>query len=149
VVNPGCGIYVEVVGPELVDVVLLEVGSSLADLTVPATAFPTGEFVSVAVHADEENVEAGQEVGKLEPPAAVLDDVVDHELFPAEARAGMQRWKPVEEDRSEVLGPGERSRHVAATGEGAAVYELVAAQVEERLVEDVLELTGESRLPRA
>jgi len=96
VVDTGRGVDLEVVGPELVDLVLLDVGAPFARPTVSPTTFPARELVAVAVHADEEYIEVGQEVSKLEPPAAVLGDVIDDEVVPGRGQGGNTAVKAVE-----------------------------------------------------
>ena len=59
-VNARCGVDVEVVGPKLVNLVLLNVGAALADTAVPSVPFSAVELITVAVHADEEDVETGK-----------------------------------------------------------------------------------------
>ena len=66
VVDACGGVDFVVVGAELVDLVVLEVGTSFAWSPIATGTFATVELVTVAVHRDEEDVEAAEEVLELE-----------------------------------------------------------------------------------
>ena len=71
---------VEVVWTEGMDLVEREVGLRFADTAVAAAAFATVEFLRVAVHADQEDIQAGEQTGQLGTPRAELDDVFDDQI---------------------------------------------------------------------
>lgn len=115
IVDTRGGIDLIVVGAQLVDLVLLEVSASFTWSPITAKAFSTFELIAVAVHPDEEDVETGEEVIELEPPAAVLDDVVNEQVVPGGCHSGDAAVESVEEQGPQVLRPGEQAGLVATT----------------------------------
>ncbi|MCW2863519.1 MAG: hypothetical protein JWP48_5227 [Actinoallomurus sp.] len=74
--------------------ILLDVATALADATITAGAFSTVQFVEVAVHADEEDVQVRQEPGQFVTPGRELDHMLDDQIVAGSASAGRQRWNP-------------------------------------------------------
>jgi hypothetical protein len=54
--------------------------AAFADAAVAAEAFPAVQFVQVAVHTDEEDVQVCQEAGQFVTPGRKLDHVLDDQV---------------------------------------------------------------------
>jgi len=74
--HPCRGVDVEIVRAEGVDPVDREVGASFAGTAVSAAAFAPVEFLQVAMHADQEDVQTGEQTGQLGTPGTELDALV-------------------------------------------------------------------------
>jgi hypothetical protein len=96
------------------DLVEHEVGASFADTAVSAAAFAAAEFFRIAVHADQEDVQAGEQTVQLGTPPAELDDVFDDQVIASLGECGQAAVKAGEEPRSDLVPPVEGAAVAAA-----------------------------------
>jgi hypothetical protein len=74
-------------GPK-VWIIFLDVAAALADATVTAGAFSAVQFVEVAVHTNEEDVQVRQEAGQFVTPGWELDDMLDDQVVAGVGEGG-------------------------------------------------------------
>ncbi len=92
---------------EVIDSVLMnafqEVLEPFAPIAVASLALPAGKLARRAVHADEEDIVWGEEVGDQSAPLLELDDVIDDEIVAGLSDRRETAVESLEESRSHLL----------------------------------------------
>lgn len=138
-----CGrVDLQVVGPEGVDAVHLEMGASFADPSVAALPFAAVDLLDGAVHADQVYIQAVEQVREMSPPCRKLDDVVNYEVVASCSKRREAAVKACEEARTHFVPPVELSAAFPPAGQETS-GELIGGDTQERLIERVLQRGGQ------
>jgi hypothetical protein len=99
-----------------VDQAGFHVRPALPDTAISPVAFLAVYLGQIAVHADEEDIQAAKQRGQVLTPGAELDDVLDDEVVSRCGQRGQAPVEAIEEPRPYLLPPGERAVQIAPAG---------------------------------
>src|SRR5262249_32834067 len=105
--HAGRRIHLQVVRPEGVNAVDLDVSSSLARAPVAAFSFAPVELVEIAMDADQVDVQAREENRQVTPPRRELDDVIHDQVVSGVGKCGQAAMESGEESRPHLMPPVE------------------------------------------
>lgn len=107
-------VYLQVVGPERVNAVDLDMRAPFADPPIAAVSLPPIEFVKVAMHANQVDVQAREERRELTPPGRELDDVLHDQVVTGIGESGQAAVESSEEPGPHLMPPVEGTAMLAS-----------------------------------